>query len=395
MINEMKQEEFLTRNRIDQGTWEAASIDWSVLKEIGLDYERYGSQLREYAGMLAKVMQQYQGVHSIRWRIKDVEHMLEKIVRKRALKVDKYLEIDVKNYYSIITDLVGIRALHLFKSEALDIDASLRENQQLIDGEKPLVYTRKGDVDSGNLFAQELFEHRDHQAGYRSVHYIIQAQPQKRQVYAEVQVRTIFEEGWSEIDHQVRYPNLTSNNMINVFLAIFNRLAGQADEMGSFVQDLAKASTATQAELTAAHEEKRKSLEAIDALVSELEEKTEQHAQSQSAVSKLKDEVSRMKSAAKIAEVRAGVFPDQWMKQVNAISGISGINNKFYNDGLAAQAAAAELGGMFPSSLHLQALESINSLIDMAAGRPGRSKSQTLPAVANKPRRKKEDGGGE
>jgi hypothetical protein len=51
-------------------------------------------------------------------------------------------------------------------------------------------------------------------------------------------VRTIFEEGWSEIDHNIRYPNFSDNPLTNNLLMILNRLAGSADEMSSFVQEL-------------------------------------------------------------------------------------------------------------------------------------------------------------
>ncbi|HHQ4619896.1 TPA: hypothetical protein ACSP2N_003953, partial [Aeromonas veronii] len=49
-----------------------------------------------------------------------------------------------------------------------------------------------------------------------------------------------FEEGWSEIDHVVRYPNFSNNQHVSNFLQIFNRLSGSADEMGSFAKQLAK-----------------------------------------------------------------------------------------------------------------------------------------------------------
>lgn len=390
MISDLTLEDFRLRNRINRETWEAASIEWETLRIIGGDYERYAPQLGEYAGMLARVVQQYDGVHSVRWRIKDPEHVLEKIVRKRAEKSDKYLVISLENYYSIITDLVGIRALHLFKNEALAIDASIRDNQQLIDTEQPMVYTRKGDIVSEDVFPKDRFVHREHPAGYRSVHYIVQAQPQKRQVYAEVQVRTIFEEGWSEIDHRVRYPNFTADEMVNVFLAIFNRLAGQADEMGSFVQALAQVSTATQAELTAAHDEKRKSLEAMDALVSELEQKTEQHAQSQSAVVKLKEELSRMRSAAEIAEMRTGVFSDKWIEQIHRNSEIS---TQFAGIGSAAKASSV-LEGVFEMPKYQKALDSIHAIIGSAS-----ISNPTVTEVATRalrsPRNKKSGSGSE
>ena len=58
---------------------------------------------------------------------------------------------------------------------------------------------------------------------------------------SEVQVRTIFEEGWSEIDHNIRYPNHSDDKIISQFLVVFNRLAGSADEMGSYIQFLKSA----------------------------------------------------------------------------------------------------------------------------------------------------------
>jgi hypothetical protein len=54
----------------------------------------------------------------------------------------------------------------------------------------------------------------------------------------ELQVRTIFEEAWSEIDHRVRYPRVSDEELLEQFLAIFSRLAGSADEMGTFIKQL-------------------------------------------------------------------------------------------------------------------------------------------------------------
>ena len=55
-----------------------------------------------------------------------------------------------------------------------------------------------------------------------------------------MQVRTIFEDAWSEIDHTIRYPYDLNNPIFFQFLLILNRLAGSADEMGSFIKFLQK-----------------------------------------------------------------------------------------------------------------------------------------------------------
>src|SRR5690606_1865546 len=78
----------------------------------------------------------------------------------------------------------------------------------------------------------------EHKFGYRSIHYIIETKPTKQIYYAEIQVRTIFEEAWSEIDHTVRYPYNQDNTILGQLLMILNRLAGGADEMGTFIQIL-------------------------------------------------------------------------------------------------------------------------------------------------------------
>jgi hypothetical protein len=71
-----------------------------------------------------------------------------------------------------------------------------------------------------------------------SVHYLILSRPAKAIHVTELQVRTVFEEGWSEIDHQVRYPRVNDDPLLAQFITIFNRLAGSADEMGSFLKIL-------------------------------------------------------------------------------------------------------------------------------------------------------------
>ena len=74
-----------------------------------------------------------------------------------------------------------------------------------------------------------------HKSGYRSVHYLIKVESEKTPTIVELQVRTLFEEGWSEIDHLVRYPHGVNHPVLSHQLGLLNRLAGSADEMGSFV----------------------------------------------------------------------------------------------------------------------------------------------------------------
>lgn len=238
-INDLTQDSFCQRNKISSSDFEKANICWDDLMAIGLDHQRLFDARKESAEFFAKVIQGCNKVHSVRWRVKDPQHLMEKIVRKRNPDSnsynEKYTSISVYNYHEIVTDLVGVRALHLFKDDYLDIDSYLKDNWSHI--EKPIYYHREGDVQDS---VSDIFDKKPHPAGYRSIHYIFTSQPLNKILLTEVQVRTIFEEGWSEIDHVVRYPNFSNNQHVSNFLQIFNRLSGSADEMGSFAKQLAK-----------------------------------------------------------------------------------------------------------------------------------------------------------
>ena len=230
--------EFLTENRISIETWEESNLEWDELSSIGDDYEKQIPHLEATASLLANIIQRFNSVHSVRWRVKDKDHLLSKIIRKCAEGSEKYRNISKENYSDIITDLIGIRALHLFKAEFLKINESILNSLDLKD--TPIVYIREGDDPQlSQQYTDIGFVVQSHPKGYRSIHYVISTQPFKHRIYVELQVRTIFEEGWSEIDHIVRYPNYSDDAQLEYLLTIFNRMSGSADEMGGFVRLLA------------------------------------------------------------------------------------------------------------------------------------------------------------
>ena len=50
--------------------------------------------------------------------------------------------------------------------------------------------------------------------------------------------RTLFEEGWSEIDHDIVYPYYKDDEMLTEFSGLLNRLSGMADEMSSYFRKM-------------------------------------------------------------------------------------------------------------------------------------------------------------
>ncbi|USC08410.1 RelA/SpoT domain-containing protein [Klebsiella variicola] len=287
-IVNLELEEFLDNNHLTKEQFHKADFLWEDLKEIGLAHYNNISALSETAGLISSILQQGENVHSVRWRIKDPEHLMSKIIRKRNEDEisEKYRLIKKDNYTDVITDLIGIRVLHLFKEDWKTIHEYLYSKWEF--QEAPIVYIRDGDTPDVHI-ADSI--EKIHPAGYRSVHYIISTRLLKNNVYTEIQVRTIFEEAWSEIDHHVRYPNFKNNEILNYFLLIFNRFAGGADEMGTFVLSLKnelKASIERSIKISEIEKEKETYLAKIDELVSNLED-------GQKLTSETKNELKQVK----------------------------------------------------------------------------------------------------
>jgi putative GTP pyrophosphokinase len=290
-------DEFLANFAITQSDWEKAGLIWPELQEIGLDHQSRAGDLRNSAEYFAKMIQDIDRIHSVRWRIKDPNHLMEKIFRKRYAGAEKYKGIKLENYRVVVTDLIGVRALHLFKSDAVNIHNQLANLWNFV--EDPIAYIRAGD---GGSWLDQLtsagIKTEDHPDKYRSVHYVLQSSPKKEVVYAEVQVRTIFEEGWSEVDHIVRYPRISDESLVKGYLDTFNRLAGSADEMADFVVGLA-------ASVKSFHEERRQyqiqldaSQQRIDGLIVEIEKSDKQNIKYKELIGGLKSELTQLRGVA-------------------------------------------------------------------------------------------------
>lgn len=255
--------EFFIKYNIENKQFDETTLKWGDLQKIHTDYLKEIPKLEASAIYIFNSLMKTSYVHSVRYRVKDAEHLIEKIVRKRIKDPGQIITID--NYKSELTDLIGLRALHLFKEEWHPIHELITTTWDL--KEKPIAYYREGDsANYKKRFEEYGCDIKEHPFGYRSVHYIVETKPAKKTYFAEIQVRTIFEEAWSEIDHKIRYPYDQENILFGQFLLILNRLAGSADEMGTFIQFLKK-------EIQSKEDGFKQSILAKDTLIQQLEQK--------------------------------------------------------------------------------------------------------------------------
>ncbi|WP_175631834.1 hypothetical protein [Virgibacillus siamensis] len=233
----LEKEKFLKKYNIDKEEFEKLSITWEQLLDIFKDYLEFNKVLTPTANTIAEILRAHPDVHTVRSRIKDPEHLIEKIIRKIIVKKeDKDFKITIENYKELITDLIGIRVLHLYKDQASSIDEFIQGTWPL--QETATIYYRKGDnVTLDDHKDESKYNLKEHPAGYRSWHYLIKTNLTKVENIAEIQVRTIFEEGWSEVDHQLRYPYDLDNALLKDQLLVLNRVAGSADEMANAIRE--------------------------------------------------------------------------------------------------------------------------------------------------------------
>lgn len=234
--------QFLARYKIKLADFNTTGLSWDELTKIFNNYSSIKSKLEHSAKAIVDVLFSKEareiGIHSVRYRIKDAHGLIEKIIRKKLANPNRVISLE--NYRNEITDLIGIRALHIFKTDIYGIHHFVTEIFVLKEGETPTHFYREGDEEEFvNLCKTIGCKQEKHEKGYRSVHYIVSTSLTKEVYFAEIQVRTIFEEGWSEVDHKIRYSFKNySATPFDDSLKNLNRIAGTADEIGSTIKKL-------------------------------------------------------------------------------------------------------------------------------------------------------------
>ena len=232
----MEEREFLKRFSIPESQYRQTGLDWGSLSAIRDEYERTIPELGLDARYVAERLRPVESVHTVKTRIKSPDHLIEKIIRIKL--ADPALTIAPGRYDQVVTDLVGVRALHLFKEDWTQIHDFILQTWELM--EPPVANIHPQDPPPVTAaFHERRCAINQHPWGYRSVHYLIAFERSKdKTLPVEIQVRTLLEEAWSEIDHYVRYSHPGDAAVFAPHLAELNRLTARADEVSSVIRRL-------------------------------------------------------------------------------------------------------------------------------------------------------------
>mgnify|MGYP001813954934 FL=1 len=151
-------------------------------------------------------------IHAILYRIKGEARLLEKIDQENSSSEINVKPITHKNFQERIGDIIGIRVICLRLSDILQV----KEYLELLVEENIFQFMREPDqkrsfvlpIEPGEAAPKDI---NLHYSGYSSIHYQIRlaensdASEEFKRIQFELQLRTILEEAWGEIDHKYRY----------------------------------------------------------------------------------------------------------------------------------------------------------------------------------------------
>ncbi len=175
--------------------------------------EQFQSLHNMLGDLIASDMRKFSGlkphIHSVQFRVKDPEHLRDKLERRYRQRVKRNLGFDVnaENLTSAINDLIGVRILHLYTHQFGSIDKGLRAFFKSSDYdmvEEPIAKT--WDDEYRKYFQSVGVGIEPSASMYTSVHYVIAAESADKRLTCEIQVRTLMEEVWGEVDHLLNYP---------------------------------------------------------------------------------------------------------------------------------------------------------------------------------------------
>lgn len=176
-----------------------------ILKEYDDRYEEYNTCSGKLKDLIMQILEDV-NYHSIEVRVKNRDSLKTKIISK-----DHYDRIED------ITDIIGVRIITYF-SDQVDEIAKLMEREFVLD--------KQNSIDKRKVADPNYF-------GYSSLHYVMRMNGDRMQFFEyrcfekvkfEIQIRTILQHAWAEIEHDLGYK--TNRALPKQYIRDFSRLSG-------------------------------------------------------------------------------------------------------------------------------------------------------------------------
>jgi putative GTP pyrophosphokinase len=191
-----------TRQVMNGSRNELKTDDAELLQRVIEDYGKRRPLYQEFAEVVRFILQEELHsksirVHSIEVRAKSIESFRRKVTQARESGSE---ETAPKDPLTEISDLAGVRVITFFTKTLAEVDSLLHEQFEVLE------------IDNKSETLKE-----SNRVGYHSVHYLVKLLPNRTELaeynrfadlVAEIQVRTILQHAWAEIEHDIQYKSL-------------------------------------------------------------------------------------------------------------------------------------------------------------------------------------------
>jgi len=209
---------------------ELAVLD-GLYRERFHEFELFKRGVEDYFSLAPALnAQPFPVIHSMKSRLKDPGHLREKLVRK-----SEEAPITPENLFQRVTDLAGVRIMHLHQRQVIPIHAAIQARLEAKDWvlhEPAVAYS--WDPESRALYESLPVTTKIKESFYTSVHYLVKPRADSP-VCCEIQVRTLFEEAWGEIDHAINYPEPTQSVACREQLRVLARLVSTGTRLADAI----------------------------------------------------------------------------------------------------------------------------------------------------------------
>ncbi len=170
-------------------------------------------------------------IYTIKNRLKDIDHLRDKISRKW----NEDNPINKNNIFDRVTDLAGVRVLHLYQDQFSELHSHIQKQIEAGDWffrENPIAYS--WDPESSEYFKAFGLDPKIKDSYYTSIHYVIKPRKDSN-ICCEIQIRTLFEEIWGEIDHTINYPHPTKSRSCKEQLKVLSKLVSTGTRLADSI----------------------------------------------------------------------------------------------------------------------------------------------------------------
>ena len=169
-------------------------------------HENNKDTFKKLQSEVEKLFRESLDLYAVKGRIKTVDSLEHKLRRKELVPTTE------KELLDNIYDIVGVRLVYLIGMDFIlvhDYINHLDATGVLTLCAKPKAYTHS---EEAGFYSGLGIDIKTKESKYTSVHYTIKLRGYG-DLCCEIQVRSLFEEAWCEIDHLVNYPEKNGNRL--------------------------------------------------------------------------------------------------------------------------------------------------------------------------------------